>query len=330
MRFSAALVGLMIVLGAGCEDDEDFTVCSPLSAAELAELPQTLSQAGLFADMDTEALAEGVFAYKPRFTLWTDGATKRRWIFVPEGEQIDTSDMNEWRFPAGTKLFKEFTRDGVRVETRLMLKTGAGDDEWVASSYLWAQDQRDATLFSEGGDNQLGTPHDVPSAASCSGCHDGRTSRALGFSAVQLGYTPPEGFVTINDLKAATVLPEAVPELHELPANSVDAEALGYLHANCSHCHNTNRPASGGARCYDPQEDFDFSLPAAGVASVGDAPAYRSGVSEQVIQPGNAAQSELIQRFTAQRAQQRMPALGTEIIHAHGEDLLTRWINQLD
>ena len=46
---------------------------------------------------------------------------------VPEGEQIDTSDMNEWRFPAGTKLFKEL-RDGVRVETRLMLKTGAGDD----------------------------------------------------------------------------------------------------------------------------------------------------------------------------------------------------------
>ena len=121
-----------------------------------------------------------------------------------------------------------------------------------------------------------------------------------------------------------------MPEVHELPANSVDAEALGYLHANCSHCHNTNRPASGGARCYDPQEDFDFSLPAAGVASVGDAPAYRSGVAEQVIQPGNAAQSELIQRFTAQRAQQRMPALGTEIIHAHGEDLLTRWINQLD
>ena len=40
MRFSAALMGLTIVLGAGCEDDEDFTVCSPLSAAEL---PQTLS-----------------------------------------------------------------------------------------------------------------------------------------------------------------------------------------------------------------------------------------------------------------------------------------------
>ena len=65
MRFSAALVGLTIALGAGCEDDEDFTVCSPLSAAELAELPQTLSQAGLFADMDTEALAEGFSPTNP-------------------------------------------------------------------------------------------------------------------------------------------------------------------------------------------------------------------------------------------------------------------------
>ena len=64
MRFSAALMGLTIViLGAGCEDDEDFTVCSPLRK-QRAHAGQ-LSQAGLFADMDTEALAEGFSLQTP-------------------------------------------------------------------------------------------------------------------------------------------------------------------------------------------------------------------------------------------------------------------------
>src|SRR5688572_31053294 len=59
--------------------------------------------------------------------LWADGATKRRWLFLPDGAQIDSADPDHWRFPAGTRLWKEFTRDGVRVETRIMHKTGDGD-----------------------------------------------------------------------------------------------------------------------------------------------------------------------------------------------------------
>ena len=44
-----------------------------------------------------------------------DRAAKRRWIQLPEGATIDTSDMDYWQFPVGTKLWKEFVRDGVRV-----------------------------------------------------------------------------------------------------------------------------------------------------------------------------------------------------------------------
>lgn len=327
------LIGLSTVivstLALGCDEGDNFRECAEPSEAALSALPQALSEAGLFVDMATETLADGVWAYEPRFQLWTDGATKRRWFFIPEGEVVDTSDMDEWRYPEGTKLFKEFSRDGVRVETRILLKTGPGDADWSASAYIWADDQSDAYLAPEGGENQLGTEHDVPPASDCSGCHEGRASRVLGFSAVQLAWDPPEGNHSAADLKTAGVLGDAVPEAIPMPSTERDVEALGYLHANCSHCHNTTRPLSEGPLCYDPQEDFNFSIPASGVARVEDSPAYVSGIAEQVITPGSAAQSEIIERFTGQPGGPQMPALGSEVIDPYGESLLRAWISDL-
>ena len=89
--------------------------------------PMLLSQTGLYANIATGALAPGLQAYQPQFALWSDLATKKRWIKLPPGSKIDTSDMNYWSFPNDTKIFKEFTRDGVRVETRMIWKHGAGD-----------------------------------------------------------------------------------------------------------------------------------------------------------------------------------------------------------
>jgi hypothetical protein len=192
---------------------------------------------------------------------------------------------------------------------------------------VWTEDQSEALLTPEGGSNQLDTAHDVPSAAKCTGCHGGRASRVLGFSAVQLAWSPPEGQATVADLKDAGVLPDDVPEEIALPGSSLDQEALGYLHANCSHCHNTTRPATGGPRCYDPQENFDFSLPAAGVDSVQESPAYATGVDERVLVRGDADGSRMIQRLSG--GNPRMPALGSEDIDEEGRALLTSWVDSL-
>ena len=327
-RISTVLVLAAVIGPFSACDDDGFTECEEPTEAALSTLPEALSDAGLFTDMATEALADRVWAYEPRFKLWTDGATKRRWFSIPEGAVIDTTDMDQWRFPEGTVLFKEFTRDGVRVETRILKKTGAEDDAWSASAYLWAEDQSDAFLMPEGGDNQGGTAHDVPAAADCAGCHGGRASRVLGFSAVQLAWAPPEGNVTVSELKVAGVLLDAVPEEIELPPSEQDVEALGYLHANCSHCHNTTRPVSDGPRCYDPREDFNFSIPAAGIAMVEEAPAYITGVAENVLTPGDAQRSDLVQRLSGGPGPQ-MPALGTEVVDPHGEALLTSWVESL-
>ena len=101
----------------------------PPECANAAMPPQTLVCTGLFADIAAKLITPGVAAYAPAVPLWSDGAEKKRWISLPAGAVIDTSDPNEWKFPIGTKAWKEFSRDGHRVETRLWQKVR--DGFWV-------------------------------------------------------------------------------------------------------------------------------------------------------------------------------------------------------
>src|SRR4051812_34870931 len=79
--------------------------CSPygLPPASRHELPRRLSELGLYADLRAGSVVEDVRPYRPSFALWSDGASKRRWIRLPAGARIDTSDMDAWRFPVGTE-----------------------------------------------------------------------------------------------------------------------------------------------------------------------------------------------------------------------------------
>ena len=108
--------------------------------------------------MTQGTLGEGVRAYAPKYTLWSDGATKRRWFYLPPGKKIDTSDMNYWRYPPGTKAWKEFTRDGVRVETRMLYKAGPEPTDWVMIAYQWKSDLSDAVALPGGLDNASQLP----------------------------------------------------------------------------------------------------------------------------------------------------------------------------
>src|ERR1043166_3968535 len=132
---SLAALSLTLTFLPACLDDCPATCAEPTPTA-LAALPQRLSDTGLFNDDGS------VVEYAPAFALWSDGAEKKRSISLPDGAVIDTRDMDDWRFPQGTKLWKQFVRDDVRVETRLLLKTGDGngDDAWAAGAYLWDGD----------------------------------------------------------------------------------------------------------------------------------------------------------------------------------------------
>ena len=203
-------------------------------------MPVTLSAAGLYADINAGTFAQGVQEYQPGYALWADGDAKRRWISLPASTKIDTSDMDHWQFPVGTKMFKEFSENGLRLETRLIERTGPGASDYFMSAYLWRADQSDADLVVDTQFNVLGTQHDVPGQNRCPLCHGGEPGRILGFSAIQL--SPPAAKVTLASLIATGNLtnPPLPGTSYSPPGPPTVAAAFGYLHANCGHCHNPN------------------------------------------------------------------------------------------
>src|SRR5690606_24857226 len=118
--------------------------------------PQTLADTGLYASLPDDISPE-VTEYEVRFELWSDGASKRRWVKLPPGSQIDTSDMDYWIYPQGTRIWKEFSRGGLRVETRLIEKIGPNPGDWEASTFAWTLAQDAAVAVGDGVEDALGT-----------------------------------------------------------------------------------------------------------------------------------------------------------------------------
>jgi hypothetical protein len=270
----------------------------------VSPLPERLSEV-----MSPEALP-----YEVRFELWSDGASKRRWLQLPEGASIDTSQPDDWDFPIGTRLFKEFSQGGTALETRMIERLDSG---WSGVAYRWLPDGSDAVAVPAGEEDAGGTAHDVPEARQCVACHGGRASFVLGFSAVQLS--------SLQELSDQGLFTD--PVAVELPGDELDQEALGYLHANCSHCHNPEREVGvKGSRCYDPSSDIDFTLPSQ-ADSVEDLPAI---VTADTFL-GDGERSYVLHKMSRRNhsgMDPSMPPLGTEQVDEDGVDLLTRWISR--
>lgn len=318
--FTLACITLAVL---GCDD---YTRCEAPDPAAMAALPALLSETGLYEDAGDEVLHDGVERFQPLAALWSDGAEKERFIWLPPGAVIDTSDMDNWQFPAGTKLWKTFTRDGVRVETRLLHKLSASADSWTAAAYIYFEDGSDAQLSAAGADDVLGTEHDVPAASQCPACHRGRESFVLGFSAIQLAHDQDE--LTLARLVEANLLSHPPARAPRIPGSETERDALAYLHANCGHCHNSARPQQGEERCFDPENGLDFWLRVDSLSSPEQTPTYRSGTAHQCIDPGDPESSQMILRMS-RRVGGQMPPLATELVDERAVSLLRRWIDDM-
>jgi hypothetical protein len=303
-----------------------------------------LAGTGLCADAACTQINAGIREYVPRFQLWDDAATKRRWIYLPPGTTLDTMDMDHWVFPVGTKLWKEFSRDGTRVETRLLLKKLADDNApgaWFYATYRWNQAQDDATVVTTGVRDANGTQHDIPSRSDCRGCHERfQPSRVLGFGAIQLDYDAPAGMLDLEELIAAGLLsapPMGTPPRFPLPGTAVDVAALGYFHANCGHCHN---PTSDVLKDITP---VDLRLRTSLLATVADTPIHKTTVDRdasipftedgkmftKLIVTDDPASSAVIKRMISSSELRFMPAIAVETVDPEGQAALTAWINSL-
>ena len=329
-RVSLVFLGALAALP-GCQR---YWVCDEQEPARTEQLPERLSDTGLYSDLASDTLSPGVSPYRPQFALWSDGADKRRWVSLPAGSVIDTSDMDNWRFPQGTKLWKEFSVTGQRVETRLLYKSGSSDDDWIALSYVWNDAQSEAVAAPWGVVNARGD-HDVPAAGECMACHGGRKGRVLGFSAVQLAEPadpPPSAgapaALDLHELIAEQRLSSAPSAPLSVPGNEVERAALGYLHANCSHCHNQDRPRSNGARCFDPKKSYDFTLRVSALDAPQSTPTYRTAVGS-AFKPGNPGGSKAIDLVSDRGLFKQMPPLATEHVDALAVANLRAWVQAL-
>jgi hypothetical protein len=303
---------------------QPYRKCDPVEQAVFDDLPSRLSLTGLYAPGTVEDLASDVWSFSPRFELWSDGASKRRFIWLPPGAKIDTSDQDAWQFPVDTRVWKEFTRDGVRVETRLLQRLPSG---WLGVAYLWNDAQTDAIAAPYGAIDAGGTPHDVPASNECNACHGGRSSHVLGFSAVQLAPSVDENELSLDALVRLELVTREPTVVPHVPGNETEQAALGYLHANCSHCHNASRPSRTGSRCFDPQNDIDFTLGAEEGTTVAETRTYRTAMDH--IQPGQPNESRLLDLVSQRSRFTQMPPLASEVVDTAAVALLRRWIEEM-
>jgi mono/diheme cytochrome c family protein len=293
-----------------------------------------LSETGLYADLIARTLAPGVRGFEPAFELWSDGASKARWIALPEGATVDTSDMNRWSFPVGTRVWKEFSLDGTQLETRLIERYGGGPSDYWMGAFLWQDDGSDAVLSEEGAENLLGTEHDAPARERCSACHNGEPGRLLGFSALQL--TGSRAELDLAALAAEGWLSAPPPDdaRYAIAGDAASVAALGYLHANCGNCHNPR-----GAAWPDTQMLLRLDVEASAVQSapvvdslVGQRLQYyrdQDGAITQRVVPGHPESSGLIARMQVRGPREQMPPLATEQVDTAGVDIVSRWIASL-
>jgi hypothetical protein len=312
-----------------------------------AQVPARLADTGLYEDFAERAIAAGVFAYTPQYPLWSDGATKRRFVLLPAGTAIDATDADAWVFPVGTKFWKEFSF-ARPVETRYMERTAAG---WLYATYAWNADGSEALLAAERGvrgaaEIRPGTKHDLPSRWECVACHEGQPTPVLGFGALQLSsdrdaLAPHAELPQPGDLDLAALVERGL--VRGLPLALVatppriaarsprERAALGYLHANCSHCHNAAGPLAAVGMSLAVRLLAGEGGVAEALTTAVDRPShYRlPGADASLrVRPGEPEQSLMTLRMASRNPLQQMPPLGTKLVDQKALALIRYWIRE--
>ena len=307
--------------------------------------PQRLSETGLYAAGRPGLIDPANRAFSPQYPLWSDGAAKARWIYLPPGTSIDTTDPGEWTFPVGTRFWKEFTFGGRKIETRFIWRASAG--RWVFATYVWNEEQNDAVLAPDEGVRGVvevgaGRRHDIPGANDCRACHGSARPGPLGFNALQLstdrdpnaihGEPLTPGMITLATLAADRLLSPARPELLADPprirtSSPRTRAALGYFASNCGTCHNPGGETSftGPSLKHTDLADGDAVAKALmGYATRWQVPGQPDGASFMLS--GETDASAMLARMRSRRPSSQMPPLGTNLRDEKAIDAIAKWI----
>jgi mono/diheme cytochrome c family protein len=324
------------------------TTMAALTSPDPIALPERLSQTGLFIQ-GTTGVDPRNRPFTPQYPLWSDGLEKSRWIYVPAGAAIDASDPYHWDYPVGTKFWKEFRKDGRRIETRVSWKVSAA--KWELAAYAWNEQGTDAVLVPDGVPGAVEVApnrrHSIPSKIDCATCHSSTNLGPLGFNALQLSPDRDPNAIhgeplKVGDLTLTTLIDEQLlmhsreawtKEPPRIRTDDPSTRAvLGYLASNCGVCHNGNGEIAAFApvlRHQDLLTDAD-----AVVRSLLNQPTrwQLPGTSDGtvLVRPGAPEESALFARMRSRSPSSQMPPLGTTVRDQAAVDMVHSWIRAMD
>jgi uncharacterized repeat protein (TIGR03806 family) len=310
-----------------------------------ADYKENLSDYGFFKGTLKEQIpSDGVVLYTLNSPLFSDYASKLRFVKLPAGQSVSYNPDSVLQFPVGTAIVKTFyypidernPKKGRRLmETRVLLHEDKG---WVALPYIWNKEQTDAVLEVAGGSDQVSWidaagkkqsfEYQVPNMNQCKGCHERSGEMTpIGPSVRQLN----DGH-QLQNWETAGLL-RGLPKDH-IPAlvnysdasASLDDRVKAYLDINCAHCHNPTGPArsSGLYLTWDSKDRTAYGFFKAPVAA-----GRGSGNLSYDIVPGKPEQSILHYRMASRDPGVMMPELGRQLTHHEGVELVRSWIASL-
>ncbi len=292
-----------------------------LNCSSPLEFPVKLSDYCLYEYLDSDTEYINFQKYELNYPLWTNGSDKKRWMYLPRDSKINTLNPDEWIFPVGTVLLKEFSYNGLKVETRLIEKLSSNN--WRVAVYAWNNEQTQANYVNTGVLNALGTGHEIPSLSQCINCHKGRSDFAIGPEAVQFEHRDKNG-LNLDKLVQLNLITHSLPRPMIIKGNELTQKALGYLHGNCSHCHNPDGQWKGDFLGDPTFLNFRHTSSANTLAQEN---AYLNLFRFNKIDVNNPSTSQIIFRMRSKDFQ--MPPVGVQKADEEGIKLLLEWVNQL-
>lgn len=309
-------------------------------AEDATNVPRTLADTGLFADLSTLTPNAGIIPYDINVPFWSDHATKQRWFCLPETSMtIGFNPTGAWTFPTGGVWIKHFelqltngqAESARRLETRVLVNSEEG---FYGLTYRWDDSGTNAALVADHGHDERFVIWDdqgnilreqtwrYPSRAECMNCHSKWGDRVLGFNTAQLNREVAHGAGQTNQLHAlasAGYFDRLPPDPEELPAlakaNDLTAplefRARSYFQANCAACH------APGAHGFVPW-DARITTPLAEAEIVSDG---------GVIKPGSLRESRLYHRLLGDT--RLMPPIATTVRNFDAIELVANWITNI-
>ena len=309
--------------------------------------PATLRDTGLYSDWATKTIARDNLPFSPQYPLWSDGAKKSRWVRIPKGAFIDASNPDVWRFPVGTRLWKEF-RFARRAETRFIERTRAG---WQFASYLWNDDETEAPVAPELGARSApireGLYHRIPSRTDCRACHEAGPVHVLGITALQMSpdrdpnalhAEPPDpGSLDLTSLVARGIVRGLPRRIASTPPRIAAAYAHGARGARLPEhelrqlSHRRRRAGVAGLRAELHDQPGRGEPPPALLTAVGKPSHFKVSSDPDIVErvcAGHPEKSMVVARMASRYPLLQMPPLGSQLVDEEAVALIKRWISE--